>query len=297
MLLKDVFAQKTKKTVKNTTLTTFVKDVVETSMTTLVIVDFWAPWCEPCQQLTPLLEKVIEIYQGKVQLVKVNADENPEICMQLRVQSLPTVYLFSKGKSIDGFMGFVSETHIKALLQKHLGSSTLSDENFLKKAQEELDKNNVGLSLSYFYQVLNQEPNHKEALAGVIRCLLLLGRAEEAKEMLNKIPEKNFQTFRGLSTYLNLLEKGPHLNLQDNLEQAFKNHQLDPQVRYDLALVFFKKGRYNEAVEALLDIIKKDPNWDNESAQEALLGAFDVLGFTHPLTIKGRRQLSAVLFV
>ncbi|MBI1954378.1 MAG: co-chaperone YbbN [Proteobacteria bacterium] len=292
-----MFAQKAKKTVKDTTLATFVKDVIETSMTTLVIVDFWAPWCEPCQQLTPLLEKVIEIYQGKAQLVKVNADENPEICMQLRVQSLPTVYLFSKGKPIDGFMGLVSEAHIKALLQKHLGSSTLPDENFLKKAQEELDKNNVELALSYFYQVLNQEPTQKEALAGVIRCLLLLGRTEEAKAMLNQIPEKDLQTFKGLSTYLNLLEKSRHLNLQDDLEQAFKNHQLDPQVRYDLALVFFKKGRYNEAIEALLDIIKKDPNWNNELARKTLLDIFDVLGFTHPLTIKGRRQLSAVLFV
>ncbi|MEZ5931545.1 MAG: thioredoxin [Alphaproteobacteria bacterium] len=277
----------------------FMEDVIQVSRTVPVIVDFWAPWCGPCKQLTPVLEKVVQQAAGAVRLVKINIDENQALAQQLRIQSIPMVYAFRDGQPADGFAGALPESQIKAFVERLAGPiGPGAAEVGVEQARDALNAGEVDLALDIFQQVLAEEPDNVDAIAGAARAEIALNRAAAARTRLDNVASEqaNHVEIAGARAALSLAEEAGTLPDPGALESRLQANAGDHEARLDLATSLFLRGRTEEAMERLLQVVKADREWQDQAARKQLLKFFDALGPTHPATIQGRKRLSAVLF-
>ncbi|MGC6476022.1 MAG: thioredoxin [Parvibaculales bacterium] len=284
----------------DTTTQSFMGDVVEASKTQLVLVDFWAPWCGPCKQLTPVLEKLVQQAGGAVKLAKMNIDEHPQIAQQLQVQSIPAVFAFKNGQPVDGFMGALPESELKAFIEKNLdGALGPSDFDKLYAAgKAALEAQDYGKATEFFSAALDLEADNPDALIGLAQTYLAIDAGEAAHEILASIPpaHANNPDVLALKAQLELAEKAEEAGDIENLLAALAENENDHQARFDLALAYHASNQREEAVDALLAIIEKQANWNDDAARKQLIELFDAYGAMDEVTQAGRRRLSSLLF-
>jgi len=289
--------------IKDSNTERFGQDVIEVSMKVPVIVDFWAPWCGPCKQLGPALEKAVHAARGGVRLVKIDVDQNKTLAGQLRVQSIPAVYAFFQGQPVDGFVGAQSESQIKQFVDRLLqqagaGAGPSPIEQALEQAQAALTENQMGAASSLFGQVLQHEPENETALAGMIRCHLAANDTTAAREMFDALPADitGKPAFASVKAALELAEQSAKAGPVSDLSARVAQNPQDHPARFDLAMALHAAGQQEAAAEALLEIIRRDRAWNEEAARQQLLKFFDAWGPTDPQTLAARRQLSSILF-
>ena len=294
--------------IKDSGLETFAADVLEASREVPVIVDFWAPWCGPCKQLGPALEKAVTEANGAVKLVKVNIDENPEIAQQLRIQSIPTVFAFKNGQPVDGFMGALPDSQVQAFVTAlasgggeghdhgHGGPEHAAE--VLAIAGEALAAGDIGTAAQAYGHVLQDMPGEPRAVAGLATCYLKSGDVERARTTLQLVrPDGvNDEAIRAVEAELKLqanpLPRGEIEVLRAKLAADETNHQ----ARFDLALALDAGGERESAIAELLELVRRDRKWNEDAARTQLLTMFEAMGATDPRTIEARRKLSGLLF-
>ena len=285
--------------VKDATTQSFVKDVIEESKLQPVLVDFWAPWCGPCKQLTPILEKAVKAAKGKVKLVKMDIDKHPEVPGQMGIQSIPAVIAFSNGQPVDGFMGAQPEREIIAFLER-LTKGKIVDEGAdqLKAADDALAAGNAADAADIYASILAQDSGNIVALAGLARCYVATGNLEQAAKTLAIIPEakQNDAAVAAARAALELAEQAKSVGPIDELQQKIAADPLDHQARFDLAAALNAKGERAEAADHLLAIVRRDRKWNEDGARKQLVQFFEAWGAADPATIEGRKKLSSILF-
>jgi putative thioredoxin len=285
--------------VKDTTTAGFMKDVIDASRSALVLVDFWAAWCGPCKQLAPLLEKVVRSYGGKVRLVKLDTDAHPSIPQQLRVQSLPTVYAFKDGRPLDGFVGLQNEPTIRQFIDALLGDDPAAAlQEVLAAAEAALEAGDLQAAAEAYAAVLQEDQSNAEALAGVARCYILSGDTERAEQMLQLVPpdKQSSAAVQAARSALDLALKAATKGDTAAFEARLASNPADHEARYDLAIALAARGDKAEAVEQLIEIVRRDRKWNEEAARRQLVQFFEAWGAKDPASIEGRKRLSSLLF-
>ena len=287
----------------DTTTQTFVKDVVEESKRSPVLVDFWAPWCGPCKQLTPVLEKVTKAAKGKVRLAKMNIDEHPAIFQQLAqqmgIQSIPAVIAFVNGQPIDGFLGALPDKQVTEFVERLIKDRVGGEEkDLLIEADAALAAKDYATAADLFAQVLAADNANVQALAGLARCYIGTGNVEQAKKTLDMVPEakQNDTAVAAARAEIELAGQTKDLGSIADLEAKVAADPKDYQSRFDLALAQNAKGDREAALDNLLEIVKRDRKWNDDGARKQLVQLFDAWGPTDEATVTGRRKLSSVLF-
>jgi len=285
--------------VKDTTTQTFVKDVIEESRRQPVLVDFWAPWCGPCKQLTPILEKAVKAAKGKVKLVKMNIDEHPAIPGQMGIQSIPAVIAFVNGQPADGFMGALPESQVMAFLER-LTKDRIGGEakDLLKAADAALAEGDAAGAAEIYAQLLAEDGANVPALAGLTRCYVQTGALDRARQTLAMVPEarSNDAAVAAARAALELAEQAKTVGPISELEKKVAANPLDHQARFELALALNGKGRRLDALAHLIAIVKRDRKWNDDGARKQLVQLFEAWGPTDEATIEGRKRLSSILF-
>ncbi len=290
--------------IKDSDTNNFMADVIEASREVPVIVDFWAPWCGPCKQLGPILEKSVAAAQGQVRLVKINVDENQALAQQMRIQSIPAVYAFFQGQPVDGFAGALPESQIKQFVQRlaemaggEVGPSPIDEA--LEQAAAAMAAKDAGRASAIYSQVLSHEPENPKAIAGMAQCYLAAEDFDRARQILDGAPPATASDpdIMAARSALDLAEQaaGAKGNLGELMDKVAHNPN-DHQARFDLATALHATGKSEAAIDQLLEIVGRDRAWNDEAARKQLLKIFDTLGPTHELTMSGRRRLSSMLF-
>jgi putative thioredoxin len=285
--------------IKDTTTQSFRQDVITESANQPVLVDFWAPWCGPCKQLTPVIEKVVKAAGGKVKLVKMNIDEHPQIPGQLGIQSIPAVIAFKQGQPIDGFMGAQPESQIKAFIEKLVGPmGPGATEEIVIAAKEAVAAGDVAGASELYAHVLELEPDNISAIAGLARLHLDVGDVEGAKGILAMAPANKAAdpALAALRAAIELAEQAADLGDTAELEARVAADPVDHQARFDLAVALNARDRRGEAVDHLIAIIKADRTWNDDGARKQLLQFFEAWGPMDEHSRAGRRKLSTMLF-
>ena len=285
--------------VKDVTTQSFMKDVIEESKRQPVLVDFWAPWCGPCKQLTPILEKAVKAAKGKVKLTKMDIDKHPEVPGQMGIQSIPAVIAFVNGQPADGFMGALPESQVLAFLERltkeKIGGE---DTDLLKTADAALAGGDAAAAADIYAQLLAQDSGNVAALAGLARCYVETGNIEQAKKTLALVPEAklNEASVAAARAAVDLAEKAKSVGPVGELEQKVAANPLDHQARFDLATALNAGGKRAEAANHLLEIVKRDRKWNDDAARKQLVQFFEAWGFADPAAVEGRKRLSTILF-
>ncbi len=285
--------------IKDATSATFAADVIEASKTVPIIVDFWAPWCGPCKQLTPVLEKIVRSHGGKVRLVKINVDENQAIAAQLQIQSLPTVYAFRDGRPLDGFAGVQPEATIKAFVNRLVAEdATDALTDVLLTGDELLEQGDLQGAVEVYAAILQEDSGNPSALAGLAQCYLKSGDVARAKQTIELVaPDKRTEArVQSVFAAIQLMEKAPETGALDLLREKLMADPKDHQARYDLAVGLAAIDEKEEALELLLDLVRRDRKWNEEAGRIQVLQLFDAWGPKEPLVAEGRRRLSSILF-
>jgi putative thioredoxin len=299
MLQSDGAAPAGAAAIKDTTTQTFVKDVIEESKRQPVLVDFWAEWCGPCKQLTPVLEKVVKGAKGKVKLVKMDIDKHPSIPGQLGIQSIPAVFAFVNGQPIDGFLGALPESQVVAFIERvtkgRLGGE---EQDLLKAADAALAAGDAAGAADLYAQLLAQEPANVPALGGLARCYVETGALEQAEQTLALVPEakRNDSAVAAARAALDLATQAKSVGPLAELEQKVAADPLDFQARFDLAVALNGKGRRQDAVDQLIEIVRRNRKWNDDGARKQLVQFFEAWGPTDEATVAGRKRLSSILF-
>jgi putative thioredoxin len=290
--------------IKDTTTQTFMQDVMEESQRQPVLVDFWAPWCGPCRQLTPILEKAVRGAKGRVKLVKMNIDEHPQIFQQLAsqtgTQSIPAVFAFSGGRPVDAFLGAIPETQINAFIEKltkgMAGPPSVTD--MLKEAEAALAEGDSATAAAIYAEVLQEDATNIAALAGLARCYVETDAIEQAKQTLAMIPEgkRSDAAVKAVQAAIDLAEQAKSVGPTAELEQKLAANPADHQSRFDLAVALNAKGDRLNAANHLLDIVKRDRKWNDDGARKQLVQFFEAWGGADEATVEGRKRLSSLLF-
>jgi putative thioredoxin len=285
--------------VKETTTQAFVKDVIEESKRQPVLVDFWAEWCGPCKQLTPILEKAVKAAKGKIKLAKMDIDKHPAIPGQMGIQSIPAVIAFVNGQPADGFLGALPESQVTAFIER-ITKDKLGGEaqDLLKTAEAAMAAGNTVDAIELYGALLQEEPGNVPALAGLARAYVETGAIDEAKRTLALVPEakRNEAAVAAARSALEVAEQAQSVGPVGELEQKVAANPLDHQARFDLAVALNAAGKREEAAEHLLAIVKRDRKWNDDGARKQLVQFFEAWGPTDEATVSGRRKLSSILF-
>lgn len=285
--------------VKNATDATFMTDVIEASREAPVVVDFWAPWCEPCKTLGPVLEQAVAATGGKVRLVKVDVDQSQMVAQQMRVQSIPAVFGFVDGQPVDGFMGNVTPSEVTefvAKLAKGAGAGALDEA--LEAAEEMLEQGAAVEAAQTFAAILGEDPENARAMGGMIRATLASGDLDRAKALLASVSAAmaEDQAIAAARAAIDLAEQTQDAGETTELRARLEQNPDDHQARFDLATALFAANDREGAVEELLELFRRDREWNEGAAKEQLFKLFDTFGATDPLTLSGRRRLSSMIF-
>jgi putative thioredoxin len=285
--------------VKDATTQSFMKDVIEESKNQPVLVDFWAPWCGPCKQLTPILEKAVKATKGKVKLVKMDIDKNPDIPGQMGIQSIPAVIAFYNGQPVDGFMGALPESQVTEFLQRLTkGKASPEERDLLKEADEALAAGDAATAATLYGELASQDSGNVAALAGLARCYVETGALDQAKQTLALVPEakKNDALVAAARAALDVAEQAQKVGPIDELERKVAADPLDHQARFDLATALNAAGKRTDAATHLLAIVKRDRKWNDDGARKQLVQFFEAWGPADEATLDGRKRLSSLLF-
>ena len=285
--------------IRDVTEATFMVDVIDASNEVPVIVDFWAPWCGPCKTLGPALEAAVTAAKGKVRMAKVNVDENQAIAAQLRIQSIPTVYAFWQGKPVDGFQGAIAGSQITEFVTKLAalaGDGGLGEA--LEAAEQMLTDGAAFDAAETFAAILGEEPENAKAYGGLVRSHLALGEFDRAEQVLAAVPAKiaNAQEVEAARAQLDLARQAADAGPMPELQAAVAADPANLQARFDLALALHAAGQVDEAVDQLLDLFRRDRDWNDGAAKAQLFTIFDALKPTDPIALKGRRKLSSMIY-
>ncbi len=285
--------------IKETTTADFRQDVLAESMKQPVLVDFWAPWCGPCKQLSPIIEKVVKSAGGKVKLVKMDIDAHPDIAGQLGIQSIPAVIAFTRGQPVDGFVGALPESQIKGFIERLIGPiGPGAVEEILSEAEAAAAAGDPAGAAALYAEALAEEPENLKALGGLARLQIELGELDQARGLLSAVPagKEEDPHIAGARAALELAEQAGQLGDLAELEARVAKDPKDYQARFDLALAFNSQNRRDEAVDALIEIVKRDRKWNDDGARRQLLQLFEAWGWQDDAASAGRRKLSAILF-
>ncbi len=285
--------------IKDSTEATFMADVVDASREIPVIVDFWAPWCGPCKTLGPQLEAAVKAARGKVRMVKVNVDENQQIAAQLRIQSIPTVYAFWQGQPVDGFQGAVQASEIKAFVEKLsglAGDGGLGEA--LDAAEEMLAEGAAADAAQTFAAILAEDPENAQAYGGLMRAHLSAGQTAEVEALMSNAPEAmaGKPEIDAVRAQLELAKQAESAGPVAELRAQVEANPTDHQARFDLAQALHASGDVEDAIEELLELFRRDRNWNDEAAKKQLFKIFDALKPQDPIALTGRRRLSSMIF-
>ncbi|WP_067224410.1 thioredoxin [Stappia indica] len=286
--------------IRDVTTQTFMADVIEASRKQPVLVDFWAPWCGPCKQLTPVLEKAVRDARGAVILAKMNIDDHPEVAGQLGIQSIPAVIAFKNGQPVDGFMGAQQESQVKAFIERIAGPIGPSDlEQVLAQANAAREAGDLAQAAQLYAGALQMEPENLAAIGGLAQCYVAAEALDKAREVLAMAPEGTASdpAISAARAALDLADQASSLGDLAGLEARIAENPSDHQARFDLAVALGSSAaRRQEAVDQLLEIVRHDREWNEDGARKQLLQFFEAWGHKDPATAYGRRRLSAVLF-
>jgi putative thioredoxin len=286
--------------VKDTTTQAFAKDVLDESRRQPVLVDFWAPWCGPCKQLTPVLEKAVRDAKGGVRLVKMNIDDHPQIAGQLGIQSIPAVIAFVDGRPVDGFMGALPESQVKAFIDKIAGPNAggAEIEAALAEAEGLVESGAAAEAAQLYAAILAAEPENVKALVGLARCHIATGQVENAKALLDSLPAEKAADplVAGVKAQIALAEQTAALGDEGELRARIAKNPKDFEALFDLALLRNARDDREEATDLLLEIVRANRNWEEEKARKQLVQLFEAWGMTDPASLSGRRRLSSLLF-
>jgi putative thioredoxin len=287
--------------IKDTSEATFMQDVVEASKEVPVIVDFWAPWCGPCKTLIPALEAEVTAAAGKVKMVKINVDENQRIAGQLQVQSIPTVYAFVDGKPVDAFQGALPQSELKAFVEKIAALGPEDDgglDGAIEAAEAMLTEGEAGDAAETFKAILEEDENSAPAYGGLVRALIALEDLEQAEATLNGAPAEisTSSALEAAHAQLELAKQAADAGPVDELRAAVDANGDDHQARLDLAMALHAGGDAEAAVNELLELFRRDRNWNDGAAKAQLFTVFDALKPDDPIVLNGRRKLTSMIF-
>ena len=288
--------------IKESSEAAFAQDVIEVSQEVPVIVDFWAPWCEPCKQLGPLLEKVVTEANGAVKMVKIDIDQNQNLAQQLRIQSIPAVYAFYQGKPVDAFQGAQPESQIREFVTKLTQTAGTEEKSPVDEALEQaealIESGQFEQAGAVYSQVVQHAPDNITAKAGLARCCIETGNTAGAQELIDTLSddERMDTAFTSVISSLDLAEKAAEAGDLGPLQVAVEANPKDHEARYNLALALYAGGQAEAAIDALIEIIRQNRGWNDDAARLELLKLFEAIGPTDPLTMDGRKKLSSILF-
>ncbi len=284
--------------IKNTTTKDFMRDVIDASRDVPVLVDFWAPWCGPCRQLTPILEKAVRGAKGAVKLVKLNIDDHPEIPGQMGIQSIPAVFAFQDGRPVDGFMGALPESRVAAFIARLVGDTVADTAADIEAAEAALASGDLNTAAQLFGEVLQQDGENAQAIAGLAKCYIKTGDLARAEQTLALVPPARAEAAPVASARaaLELARKAVETGDVETLRATLAAEPKEPQTRFDLALALNAKGDRNGALDELLTLVAKNRSWNDDAARKQLLQLFDAWGPADPATVSGRQKLSSLLF-